>query len=309
MNTQRLSDRVLVITGDYFDEHMTVVATDDGLVVVDTLATLPATRAALPLLRDFSAAPVRLVIHTHPDVDHVAGNAVFAGARILCHTNAARLWSGPDMAGLERLRGFVAFLEAQVPPAHPALAARRSRYLAGYTHLLDGIGSGPAMPPTKYLAADCRLVHGGVTFDLAWPGPGHTDADLLVYIAEEHVLLAGDLVTGDGYVPVSHPLRGGSIGGLLQAVNRIDALAAAETWIVPGHGVAGHREILAPQRRYLEGLRQAVDAAKASGESLESAKTSVRVEAFEHHLLYDLVHPGHVELAWKGGSGLQALGR
>ena len=46
MHTARLSDSVLVVTGDYAEEHLTVIATGDGLVVVDTLATLPATRAA-----------------------------------------------------------------------------------------------------------------------------------------------------------------------------------------------------------------------------------------------------------------------
>lgn len=299
MHTERLSNGVLLVTGDYFDEHMTVVATGDGLVVVDTLATLPATRDALPLLRAFSDDPVRLLIHTHPDLDHVAGNSLFEGARILCHANAAPLWSGPDAASLERLRGFVAFLAAQAPPEVPALAARRSTYLAAYTHLLGAIGAGAPVPPTEYVTGDCRIVHGGVTFDLVSPGPGHTNADLIVHVVDEQVLVAGDLATGERYVPIAHPLRGGSIGGLLRGLGRIDRLAAPATWIVPGHGAASHRENLAPQRRYLEGLCAAVAHARRSGESLESAKTSIRLEEFEHHLLYDLVQPGHVEMAWK----------
>ena len=62
MHATRLSDSVLTVTGDFGQEHMTVVATGDGLVVVDTLATQPATRAALGALREFSSEPVRVTI-------------------------------------------------------------------------------------------------------------------------------------------------------------------------------------------------------------------------------------------------------
>lgn len=57
MFAARLSDRVLVISGDFLDEHVTAIDTPEGVIVIDTLATLPATRAALPFIRESSDAP------------------------------------------------------------------------------------------------------------------------------------------------------------------------------------------------------------------------------------------------------------
>jgi glyoxylase-like metal-dependent hydrolase (beta-lactamase superfamily II) len=90
MYATRLSDRALAITGDYAEEHMTVLATGEGLIVVDTLGTLAATRAALPLVEQFSREPVRYLVNTHLDADHAAGNAAFAGAAILAHANGTK---------------------------------------------------------------------------------------------------------------------------------------------------------------------------------------------------------------------------
>jgi len=132
MRATRLADNALAIGGGYAEEHLTVVATGDGLIVVDTLATLPATRAALPLIRAFSTEPVRVVINTHLDADHVAGNHAFAGAAIVAHTNGAahldeRLYDDP--ASEQMVREVVEQQRSSAIPSDPVLAARRQTAL------------------------------------------------------------------------------------------------------------------------------------------------------------------------------------
>jgi len=298
MRSERLSEAVLVITGDYFDEHMTVVATGDGLVVIDTLATLPAGRAALPVIEAFSREPVRVLINTHPDVDHVAGNSLFSGATIVGHANCATRWNVGDRSTRPFLLQFIAALEEEAL-SRPAPDARRNTYLAAYRSLLPGFDEVVSAPPCLLVTEGFRLALGRVAIETDYAGPAHTDADLVVRLPGEDVIVAGDVIVGDGYAPVAHPIRGGSPAGLLRALERIERAAGPGTRVVPGHGGVGGVELVARQRRYFESLLAGVAAAQAAGMTLAEAKATVEVDEFRDDLLYDLVHPGHVEMAWK----------
>jgi glyoxylase-like metal-dependent hydrolase (beta-lactamase superfamily II) len=302
MYATRLSDRALVITGDYAEEHMTVLATGEGLIVVDTLGTLPATRAALPLVEQFSREPVRYLVNTHLDADHVAGNAAFAGAAILAHANGTkhldeRLYDDP--ASEQSVRAFVDQVKASEVPADPILAARRQTYIDIYSHVLGGFGDFTAAPPVVFVPDGTRLVLGRTELQLRHFGPGHTDADLVVVAAGDDLVLTGDVALGAGLVPIAHRQHGGSLVGLAGALEQVEALTTDATRIVPGHGAIGGRALVRAQRAYVEGLLAAVGEAQARGLTLDEARPALDLEAFSQHLLYDLVHPGHVELAWQ----------
>jgi cyclase len=302
MQATRLSDNVLAIGGDYVEEHLTVVASGDGLIVVDTLATLPATREALPLIRTFSAEPVRVVINTHLDADHIAGNAAFAGAAIVAHANGVRHLDErffDDGASEQGIREFVKQLRSNRIPDDPQLAARRQTYIDMYTRLLDGFGDFVPAPPFLFVSSDARVVLGRVTLELKHFGPAHTDADLVVFLPAEGLVLAGDVAMGAGVVPIAHPVNGGSLVGLARALQAIDSLITETSRIVPGHGSIGGPALVRQQRDYVESLLEAIRDAQARGATLEDARPELEVPAFSRHLMYDLVHPGHVDLAWR----------
>ena len=300
MYTTRLSARVLIITGDFLDEHMTILDTGDGLVVIDTLATMPATRAALPHIRGFSDAPVRVVVNTHLDADHTAGNHLFPGATIVCHANgrrhlAERIFDDPSSE--REIRAMVAGLEASASGGNTD--PRVARYVAMYRSLLDGFGDYVFAPPTLLVAGGSCVSLGGTVLELHHFGPAHTDADLMVWIPEERLLLAGDAIAGSGVAPAVHAAHGGSVLGMAETNRQVRRLVGADTRIVPGHGAVGGLELIEQQQAYIDALTDAVRKARASGHSLDEAKQSVQVEAFSRHLLYDFVQPGHVELAWR----------
>ena len=300
MDATRLSDRVLVVTGDYFQEHMTAIDTGDGLVVIDTLATVAATRAALAHVRAFSRAPVRLLVNTHLDVDHVAGNHLFDGATIIAHANGRRHLDEhvfDDPASEREIRDFVAGLEAAAAGGSPD--ERLPAYVAGYRTLLGGFGNYVFRPPTVFVAGGSTVALGTTVVELHHAGPAHTDADLVVWIPAERLLLAGDVVVGEGFAPVAHAMHGGSVSGLAAAVRQLQRLAGGDARIVPGHGAVGGVALLQHQLGYLDALIGSVREARGQGLSLDEARGTVQVDAFSTCLLYDLVHPGHVELAWK----------
>ena len=61
--------------------NVTVHVGDDGLVVVDTGSTEKAA-SLLDVIKTISPRPIRLVINTSADLDHVGGNAIIGGAGI-----------------------------------------------------------------------------------------------------------------------------------------------------------------------------------------------------------------------------------
>ena len=67
------------------------------------------------------------------------------------------------------------------------------------------------------------------------PDAAHTDGDLYVYFPKQNVLAVGDVVSSQGW-PVVDWATGGWIGGIVGGLQRLQALANAETRIVPGRG-------------------------------------------------------------------------
>ncbi|HOB52576.1 MAG TPA: MBL fold metallo-hydrolase [Acidobacteriota bacterium] len=300
MHPARVSDRLLVITGDYLDEHMTVVATGDGLVVIDTLATLPATRAALPAIAAFSREPVRFVINTHCDADHTAGNQLFTGATIVGHRHAPRhdqerVFDDPQ--SVADIQQFIQQLETN--PDHARPAARHRCYLDAYRTLLDGFVGFRHTPPVVLAAGGTGLALGDIRIELEDAAPAHTDADLLVRVPALDLLVAGDTVLGAGFVPVAHAIHGGSVTGMRAVLERLAASLPPATRIIPGHGAPGGLELIARQQDYLDALLDAVGQARAQGRTLEEIRDSLQLEPFRDHFMYDLVHAIHVEMAWR----------
>ena len=61
--------------------NVTVHVGEDGLIVVDTGSTEMA-RSLLDAIKAISPRPIRMIVNTSADLDHVGGNAVIGGAGI-----------------------------------------------------------------------------------------------------------------------------------------------------------------------------------------------------------------------------------
>ena len=87
--------------------------------------------------------------------------------------------------------------------------------------------------------------------------PAHTDGDLSVYFKEADVLVLGDTFW-NGLYPFIDNQHGGSIEGMIMAVNASVNLAGDDTIIVPGHGPVGDRAQLKEFRDMLIAIRDEV---------------------------------------------------
>ena len=224
------------------------VVTDDGVVVIDALASPRQGEQLLRSIRRVTDRPIRWLVLTHHHPDHHFGAVVLrkAGARVIAHPDKRTLASegGEDaliadwvrVVGLDAMRGF----EFADTPDRPVTGTDTLRL-------------------------------GGRTIVVSHPGAGHSPGDLLVWLPKERVLFAGDVLVEDG---VSMVVDGNS-DELLRVLDTVSALSARA--VVPGHGAIPARagDLIARTGAYLEGLQSQMRAAIEKGVPMRRAMASL----------------------------------
>jgi glyoxylase-like metal-dependent hydrolase (beta-lactamase superfamily II) len=220
------------------------VVTRDGVVVIDAEGSPRDGETLLRTIRSVSPRAIRWLVLTHHHPDHHFGAIIFrkAGARVIAHPDARTLASegGLDNQMIDWIR--VVGLDA----------------MRGFEY-----ADTPDRPVTR--ADTLRL--GGRTLIVLAPGPAHTPGDLMVWLPEERVLFAGDILVEDGVTMVVD----GSAPALLRALDEIDSLHPKA--VVPGHGAlpAEPGVLIERTRAYMTQLRGEMRAAVQEGVPMKRA--------------------------------------
>ncbi|WP_330301486.1 MBL fold metallo-hydrolase [Streptomyces sp. NBC_00503] len=205
-----------------------VVGANGQALLVDTVATERRAR----LLREEvlkRAAPPRALVNTHFHGDHTFGNYLFPEAVLFAHEEARTMMSATGL-GLTGLWPDVCWGELEV-----------------------------ALPDVTYRDA-LTLRIGGVRAELLHLGPAaHTTGDTAVWLPEQRVLFAGDLLMS-GAAPFCLM---GSVSGSLAAMERLRDLGA-ET-VVPGHGPVGGPDLIESNAAYFRWLAEQARLGVAAG--------------------------------------------
>jgi len=105
------------------------------------------------------------------------------------------------------------------------------------------------------------------------------DGDSAVFFRRSDVIVAGDIFSTVGY-PVFDAKQGGSINGVVAALNRLLKLAVATgnmeggTMIVPGHGRLSDKMDLVEYRNMVTIVRDRIQALVAEGKTLEQVRAA-----------------------------------
>jgi cyclase len=158
--------------------------------------------------------PISGVVNTSDDADHIGGNAALSAA--------GRVY------GVRNIDGTApgAWIMSHENVSARLTKANQSALVANETYF------GPDKKLNFFNGEGVVILH---------PESAHTDGDSMVYFRGSDVLAAGDILNMTQY-PVIDLARGGSIDGLVAALNSILDLAVVEhmmeggTLIVPGHG-------------------------------------------------------------------------
>jgi glyoxylase-like metal-dependent hydrolase (beta-lactamase superfamily II) len=219
---------------------------DGNIIVDDQYAPLSEKIAAA--IATVDPDPVRFVVNTHWHGDHTGGNEAMGkrGAVILAQRNVRERMSTEQ---------FIAALNNKVPPS-PAGALPVVTFEDGVTLHLNG--------------DTLHVVH---------VANAHTDGDSLVHWQKANVLHMGDTFFHQFSLPFIDLSSGGSIDGLIAAVDKGIAWSNETTRIIPGHGPVASRAELVAYRAMLADVRAKVAAgigAKRSLAQIQADKPAAR---------------------------------
>ncbi|GAB1644471.1 MBL fold metallo-hydrolase [Krasilnikovia sp. MM14-A1259] len=234
----------LQLPGGWCVSNAGVVAGADTLMVVDTLATEVRARRLHDAVAGLGG-PRRIVVNTHHHGDHNFGNHVFDTATVVAHERARTEMAGTGLA----LTGLWPDVEwGDVRVTLPTLTFR-----------------------------DRITVHvGDRVAELIHVGPAHTTNDVVVWLPQERVLFAGDVVLS-GATPFNLM---GSVGGALEALDGLRHLRPRT--IVCGHGPLAGPEAIDENVAYLRWIQRLAADGTAQGMSpLEVARAADRSD-FAH---------------------------
>jgi glyoxylase-like metal-dependent hydrolase (beta-lactamase superfamily II) len=224
------------------------IVTGSGVVVIDALASPQQGELLVQAIRRVTGEPIRWLVLTHHHPDHHFGAIVFRrlGAEVIAHPDRRVLASeaGEDaliadwvrVVGLDAMRGF---------------------------QLAD--------TPDRPVTGTDTLRLGEKVIVITHPGAAHTAGDLMVWLPQERVLFAGDILVEDGVTMVVD----GDSGALLKALAIIDSLNPLVA--VPGHGAIPKTpgQLVARTRSYITGLRAEMKTALEQGVPMARALKSL----------------------------------
>jgi glyoxylase-like metal-dependent hydrolase (beta-lactamase superfamily II) len=217
----------------------------EHVMFVDSLWDVPLTRKMVELARVIVDASPETLFNTHSDGDHVWGNQLFDGARIISTTTAKELMTlDPPKALRAMQRGGNALGVIGRLPI-PFFGPRDF----GNLPRLPLKHMGQEMAPFDW--SDVKLTLPQETFDgqlevqvgsrsveLIEVGPAHTMGDAVAWVPDVKVCFAADVLFIGG-TPI---MWAGPVSSWINALERISGLGAEK--FVPGHGpVCGQAEV------------------------------------------------------------------
>lgn len=99
--------------------------------------------------------------------------------------------------------------------------------------------------------------------------PGaHSDSDATVFLRAANILHTGDLYLSNGFPPIDS-FHGGTIDGLIDAIDTMIDVTDEDTVVVPGHGALSNRSELREYREMIAAARDRIAAMIDEGMNLE----------------------------------------
>jgi glyoxylase-like metal-dependent hydrolase (beta-lactamase superfamily II) len=226
---------------------------EDGIVIVDDQFA-PLAEKIQAALKDLKITdkPVRFVINTHYHGDHTGGNAPFAnaGSTVIAQDNVRkRLETGGT-------GGNGGSIKMQIPPA-PKAALPVITFEHDVTVHLNG--------------EDIRALH--------FPA-GHTDGDAVIFFPENNVVHMGDDFVRYGF-PYIDVASGGSVQGMIDAMEKASAMLPADVKVIPGHGALSNLDDVREFVKMLKETSAAVQKAINEHKTLDQMKQEKILEPWK----------------------------
>jgi glyoxylase-like metal-dependent hydrolase (beta-lactamase superfamily II) len=212
-----------------------VLTGPDGVFMVDAQFA-PLTDKIVAAIKQISDGRIRFMVNTHVHGDHTGGNE-----------NLGKL--GVTFLARENLR---MRLEKPNPGANGA----------------PGVPTPPAGLPVITYDAPVTIRMNGEEVRLIPAPAAHTDGDTFVKFVKADVIMTGDFYRSIQYPNIDRA-NGGSLPGLINALDAVIANAGPNTKIIPGHGPTVDRNAVTAHRDMVVALRDKVAPLVREGKTQE----------------------------------------
>jgi len=197
MQVEQLNERLYKfdLSNTSFNVNMLTSIGRDGILLVDTGWTQTAEEVKQKI-GELSDDIVKLIIITHPHLDHIGGRHLLGGnATLISHTSTQDELAGKYYA-LDPLPG------QEMP-----------------TILIDDELT------LRFNEENVRIMH----------VPGHTSSDMIVHFIDSGVVHMGDLLFSESF-PVIFPAWGGDADHFLETLKKLTEELPSDVKLIAGHG-------------------------------------------------------------------------
>ena len=244
--TEKIAPNIFIVHGsegldpahpDAAGGRVAVLFGPDGVLMVDTEDPQLAAKT-LETIRTFTNGPIKIVVNSHIHPDHTGGNEFFGkqGAVIFSQENLREEMVNPP--------------GRTAPTLDPAgVPSSTYRY------------STPGVPAVT--------IHmNGETVDFIPMMPSHTAGDTIVRFNNANAIYIEDFYRNFGY-PFADQANGGSIQGMIEAVDLIGKIAGPDTTLIPGHGTLIKKKDLLSYRAMIVDIMAQVKKMREQGRLLD----------------------------------------
>ena len=246
----------------------------DGVVLVDA-GTEGASAQVMEAVKKLTPLPIRYIINTNADADHVGGNAKVAKAGQTIFTN---LLGNPEMADAMTNGGAASIL------AHDSILNRMSAP-TGKTAAYPA----DAWPTEAFYQKRKTLRMNDEGIEVLYQSAAHSNADSFVFFRGSDVVVAGDILDTTRFPMIDLP-NGGSIQGEIDALNKLIELTIAPipfiykgvgTYVIPGHGRLCEQMEVVDYRDMVVSIRDVIADMIHHNMTLEAIKAASPAKPYE----------------------------
>lgn len=240
--------------------NVTVHTGEDGVILVDSGSADRADQL-LAAVKAISPRPVRVIVNTGADADHVGGNAVIG---------AAGVGLSPDPFS---------------PGGNQATVLAHENVLLRMSAPTGSESPFPTrMWPNDTFTSRFRSIYANDdAVQVIRQTGAHSDSDVMVLFRRADVIVTGDILDLRQF-PVIDTARGGSIQGELEALNRLitefvvpnmpQVLKPGRTLVVPGHGYVSDYGEVVEYRDMVTVIRDIIQDMVNKGMTLQQVKAA-----------------------------------